>query len=88
MSMEANKGYKFSEYGKARDDFKRYIKCEVQQLYDPILSWVAGKIVFDIVKFERFLEKEGMRDDESIHDFVLTKYGEEALFIVNKLFMI
>lgn len=81
-------GYKFSEWAKARNDLKRHFNCEVQRLYDPLLSCLSGKIVLDIVQFEKFLEKEGMKDDESIHDFVLTKYGEEALFIVNKLFMI
>jgi len=43
------------------------------------------KVKIDIFAFENFLIEKGMSEEESMKDFILNKYGEEAVEFIERL---
>ena len=67
---------------------------EFREIFDTELSqfigklWIVGIADFDIVKFERFLEKVGYvpgDGKQSMAEFVKMRYGEEGSKLIDKL---
>lgn len=50
-----------------------------------IMTAASGLLHADITVFSHWLETKGMRDDESMDDFIVRKYGADALRVVNNL---
>lgn len=71
------------KYGK---EFKEIFGVEIPPFAGKL--WMVGIPDFDIVKFERFLEKVGYESEsgeESMAEFVEKRYGERGKELINEL---
>jgi len=68
------------------EEFKEVFGVEVNKFAGKL--WMVGIADFDIVKFERFLEKLGYVGDsgeQSIAEFVEDRYGKIGRELIDKL---
>lgn len=76
------------DWSKLRDDFQRVFRMSMVDLYDPLLSWIAGRFVIKIEVFdERLHERFGEYEETglSMEDIIREQYGLEGLKIINAL---
>lgn len=84
--------YRISEKATAREEMlAAFPEIHFERLLEDgacrIMTAASGLLHADITVFSHWLETKGMRDDESMDDFIVRKYGADALRVVNNLFL-
>lgn len=65
--------------------FEKYLKVPFKEFYDAETSYLFKKVQMDILKFDEWCTGQGMLENESLQDFVLRTYGEEARDLLLRL---
>ncbi len=78
----------FSNYPELRERFFKCFRTGISEFYDPEPSLIAGCIVIDIVKFDRWLhktvgdyEEEGMSLSQAVSEY----FGDDAALLIDEL---
>lgn len=78
--------YNPGEWTRIDNDFRKSFGVSFRGFFDPVASYVYGRIAIDIVALEEFLFREGYKEDGvSMEDFVGSKYGDNANKLINQL---
>lgn len=71
-----------------RKDFIETFQTTIEDVYDPFLSFVEGKFMIDIIRFDDILhrkigdyEVEGL----SMKDVILREFGNKGIELINEL---
>lgn len=66
--------------------------AEFKEIFDAEINWFAGYLCafgipsFDIVKFDKFMQKKGYNEDNgSLAEYIETKYGERGRELIDEL---
>lgn len=68
--------------------FEHYFEVPVKDFMDSVCTMIANAMMIDIIQFSQFLQQYHgyvVSEHGTIDDFVATRFGEEALEIVQEL---
>lgn len=71
-----------------RKNFVGVFHMPIVDFYDPLLSWVSGKFMIDIVKFDDDMHRKfGEYEDQglSMKDIIKQHYGDAGLNLIEQL---
>lgn len=80
--------YNLSQSQTVKTKFESIFGTSFGPFYDPFLSVLAKAILIDIIKFDDFLHKKHgdyEKDNLSMNDLLISKYGKEASEFINSL---
>lgn len=71
-----------------KNEFRSIFKVGINQFLDNIIIASTGKIVIDILLFEKFISKEyGIFENESLNNSVKRHFGKKGILMLEKVLL-
>ena len=77
-----------SDLWMVKEDFQKHFGLSIIDYIDNVLSWVTGRCVLDIIRFDDLIHNRHGNYEElgmSLNDLIVENYGEESVLFLEKL---